>query len=596
MLFNPWNIVILEDVKISKELTMHLASIPTYSDLFDDSQPKIQDLLRDIPTRLVIAVACAINAELHLGEGKEATDKRIVEFLLQRQPLRHKVDLYHRFAALKRVDKASGLFATNYVVRLMDYCFRNYIDFEIEDTSPLQELNIFKAYLILANESNKADDTFYERNRKYEGEFFHQFTWPLMAEQFQTNEKTNPISEMVRGLVFLNYFQRHPTYQKYLKKFLEVNQRSSPWHYIIDYLNVIQVSWRAPDNGILSGSRYKLALIENHQPLFEKLCLGPQEYCKIDHSITTHFSSIKAKPLFKYEGEYFVLDWNALAGKLYEGLIFDFFNLSGISQDPKIKDIGGMKRLIGPEITERFLFQRLLGALFDNKYSVLKFDNGQIEGFPDGYYRRGNNLVLFEIKDAFFPAKAIASKDYLTIQTAIDEKYNQSDKGTGQFIKQLSLLINGKLEVPQDFKIRNLRIYTIIICTDHMFCMPGINDYLQLEFYKKINQTQLRESFKQIRPLTAIDIRFFIDNISTLKDKDMDLFGLLDNYQNYLERARKKARRSGDDLSAFFETYQTFEHATRLTFPEKFAKRPEYVTQIVEALDLTEGLPKADQN
>ncbi|RYZ87612.1 MAG: hypothetical protein EOP04_11310, partial [Proteobacteria bacterium] len=222
---------------------MNFASIPTYSDLFDGGQPQIQDLLGDIPTRLVIAVACAINAELHLGEGKEATDKRIVEFLLQRQPLQHKVDLYHRFAKLKREDRASGLFATNYVVRLMDYCFRNYRDFEIEDTTPIQELNIFMAYLILANESNNADDTFYERNRKYQGEFFHQFTWPLMAEQFQTNEKTNPISEMVRGLVFLNYFQRHPTYQKYLKTFLEVNQRSSPWHYIIDYLNVIQVSW-----------------------------------------------------------------------------------------------------------------------------------------------------------------------------------------------------------------------------------------------------------------------------------------------------------------------------------------------------------------
>jgi hypothetical protein len=569
---------------------MHLASIPNYSDLFDGLQPSLNELLGDIPSRLVVAVACAINAEIHLGEGKKATDKRIVEFLLQRQHPLMKLDLYTRFAKLEAREGISGFFATNYVVALMEYCFDNYRDFEIEDTTPLQELNIFKAYVILANQNNDMDSSFFDRNRSYQGEFFHKFTWPLMAEQFQTNQKVNPISEMVRGIVFLNYFQRNTAFKQYLDHFLAVTQRNSPWHYVMDYLSVIQESWKSPIKGILSGNRFKLALVENHEPLFQKLCLEPGEFATRDRAKTTSFSSIRAKPLFKYDQEYFVLDWNALAGKLYDGLIFDFFNLSGISSNPRFKNIGALKRLIGPDITEGFLFQKLLSAALQIPYSVLKFDDKEKPGMPDAYFRVGNKIILFEIKDAFFPDSATASKDFLAIKAAIDSKYNQSDKGTGQIIKQLSLLKNMGIENFQDIKSRNLTVYPVIIYTDHMFGLPGFNDYLQTEFAQRLTDAKIDGSFKQIRPLTFIDIRFLIDNLSAIRDKDLSFIKMLDAYQDFLIRCRKKVKRT-DNLSVFFELYQNFEHAMPIAFPGKFNKREDYVKTIVDTLQLTEGMP-----
>lgn len=58
----------------------------------------------------------------------------------------------------------------------------------------------------------------------------------------------------------------------------------------------------------------------------------------------------------------------------------------------------------------------------------------------------------------------------------------------------------------------------------------------------------------QIPPLTFIDIRFLIDNLSAIRDKNPSFIKMLDAYQDFLIGCRKKVKRT-DNLSVFFELY-----------------------------------------
>ena len=129
------------------------------------------------------------------------------------------------------------------------------------------------------------------------------------------------------------------------------------------------------------------------------------------------------------------------------------------------------KNFISEEITEKFLFKKILSKYLNEKHSKLIFDDSNIEGFPDAYYRNGKHIFLFEIKDAYFPVDAINSYSYKEICDAIDLKYNSTSKGTGQIIKQLKRLVTSPFEEKSydelKLKTRNLIIYPIIIYTDN---------------------------------------------------------------------------------------------------------------------------------
>jgi hypothetical protein len=91
--------------------------------------------------------------------------------------------------------------------------------------------------------------------------------------------------------------------------------------------NTIQLSWTKNDAGMKS---YFFVCDEKFSALFDYFSINPSEYSERYLNKKEEYSLLKSKPLFKYENQYYVLDWNFMPNKIYEGLIFDFHSESGI--------------------------------------------------------------------------------------------------------------------------------------------------------------------------------------------------------------------------------------------------------------------------
>ena len=348
-------------------------------------------------------------------------------------------------------------------------------------------------------------------------------------------------------------------------------------------------------NGTVSS--FSISVTDEFEHMFSSFTMDVSAYGETYAEDHRNYSGIKEKPLFRLgENTYLVLNWNFFYNKLYEGLLFDLYMHSTIAATARFKTFPNFKQYVSEEVTERFLFKKLLCAALHKKHSVLLFDEKLRQGFPDAYYRSGNNIILFEIKDASFPVKAINTTSFQAIKDAIDAKYNQPNKGTGQLVSQLGQLLTRSFETTAGYKYaRNLTIYPVMVYTDHFFSMPGINSYLQEAFDERVNDAKLKPNFKSIRPFVFIDIRFLINHLDILRKNGTGLIDLFEGFYQEQVRAQKKIKRS-NDLTLFFDCYQTFETAVRKKHEILMYRREGFVKTIVDTLELTKGLPPGDPN
>jgi len=571
---------------------MRVVISPTYSDIFEGDVPSLNDLLKDIPSEVVITILSLINSQLYLGNSIE-TQMRIFEFLSFRQSSETKSKILSRLIKKSEKEPSIEFFGLLYSTEFIHYELVHYRDFQIIDTTPDQELNLIKAYFLVAEMVNEKYHSAYKSNESLEAEYFQKMTWPTLIDQFEVNHNINPITGMVKGLTLLNYLEFHSPYKKYVDSFLLKNEKKKTWNYILDLINLVKSSWEAQKNNPnkLSPPAFKESYGFNS--LFQNFAISIENYTKEYAHDKKNFSGLKDKPLFRLKTEnYIVLNWNFLSNKLYDGLLFDFFNQSGISENKEFKSILDFKNFISNYVIEKFLFKKLIEKCFA-KNGVFVFDDGTKMGFPDAYVRDGKHIFLIEIKDAFFPASSVNSLSYEAIKNTIDQKYNNEKKGTGQIIKQLERLKDATYEQKTfeqlKLKRRNLSIYPIMIYTDNFFNLPGINQYLKIELRNKIKVKQLESVFGKIEDLTFVNLSYLIDNIHFLSRKEFNFKRLIKEYHERIKASEKRLvdQRTIENL---FSVNDPFESVISNKYSKEINANKDYVETIVKLLNLTENL------
>lgn len=466
----------------------------------------------------------------------------------------------------------------------------------IDDTTPIQELNIFKAYLIIASIKNSEMHNISRKNEDdIEGEFFPTHTWPALINQLDANVLINPIPNVIRGICLLNYIQYHSNYSNYVDRFLQKRGCASSWEYVMMLINTIQLSWTKNKNGVNDETKSCYFICdEKFEALFDFFSINPNEYRNSYLNKKEEYSLLKSKPLFKFEKRYYVLDWNFIPNKIYEGLIFDFYNDSGIKEMQLFNSIPKFKKIIGYEITEKFIFRTILKAIFHDKYGKLLFFDTDSNGEPDAYYRKGNNIILLEIKDSYFPTSAIKSSTYKDIKEAIDAKYNNTKKGTGQLVKQMNKLKCNSFEKTDynslKIKPRNFNIYPILIYTDKFYGMDGVSNYLIDELNNRINQTDIRKSFKRINNLTFLSLDYMITYSKFLSNNN--IIAVLDKLHKTINDRKKKVERI-KKVSVLHKYNESMEQILRESYKTDNADEMD-IDKIATSLNMTEGLPKGE--
>jgi len=571
---------------------MQVVITPYYKDLFPNGNDKLEGLLEGIDCRLILHLLAMMDAELYSKDEGEQTQLNLFNLLLDRQSdeLRAQIvqDAFRHFPA----DQERHFFTRHYNLSFLHYVLLHFQVVENEELSPEQDLKIFKAYFLVAEEFGQQPRPRGQLLPEFDEDYFAKMIWPTMVDNMESNFRVHPYHIMVRGIVFLNYFQFHSDYAKYVAAYLKKHDKKTTLNYAFDIFQMLNANFKSIRQNPHSFAAYSFAKATGFETLYEQFAIDPVAYQAKYGESKENYAGIKARPLYKLnENNWLVLNWSFLANKLYEGLVFDFYQNSGISAEPAFRQFTGFKQFIGQHITEKHLFRSLAIKALQRKYDSLLFDdNDQIDGFPDCYYRKGNNIFLFEIKDTYFASATVNSFSYDQIKNTIDQKLNSAKKGSGQLIKQLKKLKESSFEKQQRYKSpAHLTIYPIIIYTDIHFNMLGVNEYVNRTFTQMLENADLKKAFRKVKPLTMINLNYLISIFDLLENSATSLSVFIDYYHHQLANRKKKNLRTKNwvDHQQQYTVFETIssELADRNDFKRK------YLEWIASALNLFEGLP-----
>ena len=566
---------------------MEIVITPDYSDLFNEDRPAIETLLKKISSKEILGYLAYINAQLFSRNRREA-ENEILSFFSSgiSEDQREHFDFNLKKIREKNRPQQVSFFSVLASMEFIHYELCNFKGRDDYEPRPSERFNFLKSYFVivedLANRNKEAIDPYCS----IEEDFFRTRTWPLLSEQFGANYNSDIVINLLRGFTFFKYFEMQSSYVEYVDCFLKKNGEENSWHYLRNIMDLLQVNWNNQD---FQSIRPFFLRTDKNEIFLENLAIDIPVYQASYMEEKSNFNGIKKTPLVKTkENTYLVLNWDYLSNKSYEGLVFDFYNDSGIKS--VFKSFLDFKNHISYQVTEQYIFRRLLAAIFQEKYSTLNFFGDEEKGMPDAYYRRGKYIYLFEIKDAYFPASVLGSYSYEKIKNAIDKKYNTTSKGTGQILKQLEKLKDRPFERRSyddlRLKPRNVVVYPILVYTDLNFGMAGFNNYLKEEFEAKVNSQELDKHFSQIKDLSFISLSFFIENINNLRKKELRFY--LDDYHSYI-RASEKRHNRYSDLASMFSMNNNLENYFTQVVDSGSKVEKNYLKNVFEALDLPQS-------
>jgi hypothetical protein len=511
-----------------------------YSDIYSGEKPEIGTILDGINSKIIIVLMSMINSELYPNDTSAETQKRLTEFITKRFPQKEKDHLYQ---SLKNFhDKSQGnsaIWGKRYILEFMKQIFQDYKYGESVETTPDEELRIFKAYLLICEKLNEKDrkelKNVIDVLSKDDPFFFEKMVWPFVLNQFDTNNKVNPIFQFFKLLALLKYSINDAELFESWKQFIAFNGFEKLRTYLGSVYFLIKISQRYAKDELLKVFSWINANEIPHHLL--NLSFDIAEF-KSDEKKSIDYKGLKEKPLFKSrENEFVILDIDYLNNKIYNGPLFDMYNQTNMAKNSRFKQFPDFKSHISTHVSENIIFKGIIEKLFLNKHTIVHFDDENINNTPDCYIRNGKKIFLIEFKDYLFPGKLVESYSFEKIKEHIDLKFIQNDKGKNkgiyQIVEQLKILTNDRFEFDK-FDPRNVIVYPIIVHTNFMYQMPGVNNYLNREFKAKLNE-ELPELNIQVGDLTVIDLESIFEFLNQNQIDLKKFEGYLKRYNNILK-------------------------------------------------------------
>ena len=560
-------------------MSLQFKLIPNYQEIFQDEAPDLNELLDEIPFLVIIEMAAIISSELYMTKNENESQRKIWNILSFRFPSTEKERIEYQFFKFKKKTNIEHLeiFTEYYLLELIQYALLNYKDHHIEDTRPIDELNIFKSYLIIVEQTQSRDTLAYEKNRKPVSEkdgdledFFQKSTWAMLIKQMSVSYKINVRYEFIKSLLFFQYLEKD--FKDYLTKYLEYLNIATTWEVVAIYLSLINSGFdqKITLNQEQISSPVFFDLPESHKKILDSIAIDTDFTKSIDlnknidlnDKVTYDFLMIRDKPIFKApNGFYFVLSWQFFQEKLSKSLIFDFYNISGINE--KIKTFRDFLNEKAFNFTEKEFFKSLISNIFKGKYDVVKFDDSipEKDGDPDCYVRIGKYIFLFELKDNLMPSKAIEGQSYDELTKDYKKKLVRNEKGKAEGIGQLLKTIESLNQKCYDFdlfekkglKRKNMVVFPIIVYTDRNYSLPGLQNFLRQKFNTRKNKNH---NFSKLEETIMIDLETFFDLIHSK---------LSHNFKDYCTNYNKKIKDSDKDflrnksMENFHKRFDSFE-------------------------------------
>lgn len=557
---------------------MSLQLMFSYKVAFKENIHNILELTKEIPSPVIIYYFSMINSRI-----QRDSDEKVFAFATRRWPDSNKNYLINAKAKYEKSNKAIATYFSEWIVtEYIKYEMLNYREFEYNfpNTTIEHEINLYLAYLKMVDMVLDREEIKYPQNDKFN---FQELIWPMGIYQFEFVNYTPPIFDAIRIEVFLWSLKQNDTYAPYVDAYVAKFNVETSWALISLYINVMK--WIVEKKEQL-GEFFFLTLKPGdiHTALFESNLFNVDEYQSSPEK-QKYFIGLKEKPLFRYGDVYLILNSKFLLNKIYNGILFDFFKTSGISNLFN-NNFGNFKSIQSFAISEKILFRKAIRLLFDRRRFTTVFPEN--DNIVDGYVRDGKYIYLFEFKDSSLALSAIDSRNYNEFENNLKRNFVESDRGKPKGVNQVLNTIKQIVNAPFDFdnfnkkgiKTRNVVIYPIIIYTDSYYSMYGVNEYLERKFNENIDFTVSGS----IKPLTMISLNFLLQYGELIERGGLK--GIIDKFHRWRKGIETKMHKNPDPNESF-KIYSSIEHSPG---SEILNHSKDYTVKFIN--DFLEHLPK----
>jgi len=404
----------------------------------------------------------------------------------------------------------------------------------------LDELNIFKAFLVINKELNSKQKAINSEDN------LEKLVDMTIAMTFSTGdlgifENTDLefgkllYSTIVKFEVLQAFLQSKEEY-KYLENDLYQNfaqQNSVELAKQIKYLFGKLLGMKL-ENG------FKFQVSEKESLAFLN-SLVSAEISKADD-----FTNLKNHPLYKLDEDVFsIIDYFFVIDKFFKSVKFILKNSFNRHHELKDEDRRFFE-FYNTKFSEDFLMKKILDKIFNKSYLIKKTSTPGQDKEPDYYVRHNKRIYLFENKDVLVAGKVKSSGDINQMDQVLKSKFLETNKkaiGIGQLVNSIVQIVENNFNYDTYVnKHKNFTIYPILLVHDRIFEILGVN-YKLNQWYLQLVRKKLGEKYNPnfIKDLTLIDIDTLIYWSPYLEKNDSNFRDIIEDHLKCMS-ANKKVR------------------------------------------------------
>lgn len=397
-----------------------------------------------------------------------------------------------------------------------------------------EELNLFKAYLLVNNKANEKQNLgSAENNVDHLADMF-------MAMGFASGDIGN--YENV-DLEFAKALYAMLVKFEYLLEFIRREENTYMAQALIDTFGQKDLEGLNYQVKILVAQLLRLkhenAYIvspERQDHIDFLKCLTSS---KIEPSVD--FTNLKIFPIYEIEeGRFSLVDYFYVVDKFFKSIKFTLKEafIKHYKLKPKDSSFFSYYNL---HFSEDVVMKNVLDEIFHWPYQKKRQEAETKDSEPDYYLRHNNRVYLFENKDILVAAGIKSSSDIDEIEKLLKKKFvHDGDRhvGIGQLITSIKQIVDNQF--PYDDYVntkKNVTIYPILLVSDRIFEIPGMN-YKLNKWYIELVKERLGDAYNPnfIRPLTFIDIDTLIYWTPYLVKKDKHFREIIEDHHKAMSR------------------------------------------------------------
>ena len=420
-----------------------------------------------------------------------------------------------------------------------------------EENPDVEELNLFKAFLVINEGVNRNDNLTLDRTE----DSIEKIAEIFVALKFSTAD-IGVYEDVNMELLKLGYVTSYK-----FEKLINFLKSKEEYKYLIEdlcqYFNQDNVEKLSANVDFLlvqvlrfkNNNSFKLRVEDEDSNKFLQSLTSSEIFAETD------FLKLRNHPLYQInEFTYSIVDPFFVLDKFTKSVKFILKESFNKKNNLNEKD-RTFFNFYNTKFSEEYLMKKLLDDIFFKKYYIKQNDSSGNDKQPDYYYRYNNDIFIFEYKDVLIAKEIKISGDIGQITDVLKKKFlvNPTDKkpiGIGQLINHIKAISENNFIYDENINLdKKHTIYPILLISDRLLEIPGINYILN-----KWLRNNLPEIHKNliVNDLVIIDIDTLIFFAEYLKRKDKNFKELL---EDHIKKMKMIAKGYGNTER---EVYQTF--------------------------------------